>query len=213
MSPPFIVCTLPRSRSAWVARFLTYRDWTCRHEYAVQLREPEDIRRVFATPNTGAAETAAAQAWALIKYYVPSIRTVVIMRPVADVVKSVLLAGAMVGVSYDVPLLWRNMEYGQRCLKRIAANPGVLCLHYDDLDQESGCGRLFEYCLPYEWDADWWRRWRDVNVQVDMREHFRYYFEHRTEIELLKSMLKREMIRLRRSGELPICRPPVSRPR
>jgi hypothetical protein len=37
MMAPYLIFALPRSRTAWLAHFLTYRDWTCLHEHAIQV--------------------------------------------------------------------------------------------------------------------------------------------------------------------------------
>jgi hypothetical protein len=200
--PPFIVYALPRSRTKWLSAFLSYGGWTCYHEHAVMLREAADIRAFLAQPRVGFAETAAGQAWHLIHHYRPDIRAVVVRRPVAETVAAMIEAGRTAGVSYDSERLGRVMTYGDRCLDRISQLPGVLSVRYDELGAEETCGRIFEHCLPFRFDRDWWRSLKDRNIQVDLAQYFQYYRCNRDSIEALKRDCKMELFRLRRKGVL-----------
>jgi hypothetical protein len=202
LSAPFIVFALPRSRTAWVARFLSYDGWVCHHEHAMFVRAPADIARFFATPRTGSAETAAGPAWPLLRHYVPQARFAVIRRPAGDAAQAMIAAWAAAGISYQEDEVRRLMSYGARCLDRIAALPGTLSVNYADLAGEAACRQLFEFCVPYRFDREWWRRWAVENVQVDLAEFFASYLRHRDDIEALKRSLKRELIRLCRIGEI-----------
>ena len=48
--PPFVVFALPRSRSAWLARFLTWGDWMCGHDELRHCRSLDDVRAWLAMP-------------------------------------------------------------------------------------------------------------------------------------------------------------------
>ena len=166
------------------------------------MRSPEDIRGFFARPNIGTAETAAGQAWPLIHHYIPSVRAIVVRRPVEDTVAAMISAGNQVGVAYDEEALLRVTEYGERTLERISQKTGAMTLNYSDLDSESAIAELFEYCLPYRFDPDWHQWMAGQNVQTDILEFFRYYRRERDNIEAAKRTLKSDLIRLCRSGEL-----------
>lgn len=196
---PFIVFALPRSRTAWLAAFLTYRDWTCHHEIAVDMRSMEDVKWVFSLPNIGSVETAAAPGWWLLRYHVPDLRMAVIRRPVADVVESLMATDPGVA-TYDRQKLRNAMEYGDRMLSQIAALPGVLSFDFKNLDHEDACAAIFEHCLPYGFDREWWSEIKDRNIQVDIPEFFKRYFANRPAIERFKSVCKAELRNLRRSG-------------
>src|SRR5690348_11556095 len=86
----FIVYALPRSRTAWLSRFLTYGEWACGHDEARHLRSVEDIKSWFAQPNTGTAETAAAPFWRTVQHISPDTKVVVVRRPVEDVLESLM---------------------------------------------------------------------------------------------------------------------------
>lgn len=200
MNEPFIIYSLPRSRTAWLAAFLTYGDWTCHHEQAIHMRSMDDVRRLFATPFTGTVETGAMQGWWLIHHYVPGIRAVVIRRPVEDAVRSMLAVDVSGVAVYDEPRLWRVMEYGDRMLEQISRVPGVLRVGFDELATCDGCARVFEYCLPYKFDIAWWDDMKDRNIQVDMKEFLRNYYKIRDNVENFKTLCYSELRTLRRNG-------------
>lgn len=200
MSQPFTIYALPRSRTAWLAEFLSYKDWQCGHEQAIFWRSIDDIKRFYALPRTGAVETATAQAWRIIHHHVPNIKAVVIRRPIDDVMTSMLNVDLNGEMHYDIPRLKKVMEYGDRVLAEIASQPGTLSLDFADLDTMEGCKSLFEFCLPYEFDQGWWEYIKNVNIQVDVLSAIRLYHENKPEIEGFKKALWREMRHLAQAG-------------
>lgn len=204
MNSPFIIYALPRSRTAWLSSFLTYGDWECYHESAMFMRSMDDVRKFFNSGNVGCAETAAAQGYQLIRHAAPNITEVVILRPVDEVVNSLIkAAGTNV---YDEKILRRNMEYGHRMLLKIAQDNGVMTVNYDDLNREDVCAAIFEYCLPYEFDKEWWESLKDKNIQVNLMAVLRYYNKNRNIIDRFKNHCRKELSRLCRAHELPMVR-------
>jgi hypothetical protein len=197
---PFIIYALPRSRTAWLAEFLSYKDWTCGHEQAIFLRSIDDIKRLLSLPKTGVVETAAAQAWRIIHHHVPNIKAVVIRRPIDDVMRSMVNVDLRGEAQYDLDRLRNVMEYGDRMLREIAGQPGVLSLDFDDLDTMQGCKRLFEFCLPYEFDQGWWEYMVMQNIQVDVLSVIQHYHQNKPEIEGFKKQCWRELRHLAQSG-------------
>jgi hypothetical protein len=182
-----------------MAAFLSYNEYRCGHEQAILLRSISDLKRLFAIPYSGTVETAAAQAWRLIKHHVPHARHVVVLRNVDDVMESMLRINTA-EFSYDANALRRMLEYGDRMLHEVARQPGVLTLLSSDLDTEYGCRAIFERCLPYRFDRGWWLNLKGKNIQCNVQNYIRYYHEHKTEVENFKSLLWKDMRRLRRDN-------------
>lgn len=197
-TPPFIVYALPRSRTAWLSKFLSYREWRCYHEQAIYMRSVDDIKEIFSCPNTGVAETAAAQGRYLIRHAAPNIREVVVFRPVEEVVDSMMKADVSGMVTYDRHLLKKGMSYSDRVLHKIAKDKNVLSINYHDMDNPEICARIFEHCLPYSFDKIWWESLKDKNIQADIKAILRYYYKYRESVELFKRLCKSELFRLRR---------------
>jgi hypothetical protein len=95
------------------------------------------------------------------------------------------------------------MQYGDRLLKKIGEETGVLCVDYRDLDTKETCARIFEHCLPYRFDEAWWESLRDKNIQVEAKEILRYYFTNREAIEGFKSQCWSVLRRLYKLGKIP----------
>lgn len=167
--PPFVILGLPRSRTAWLARFLTYGDWVCGHEEARHWRSLDDARTWFAQPNIGTAETAAAPFWRLLDDVAPDARIVIVRRPIADVVESLMRVG-----EFDRAALVRQMERLERKLDQIERRRAVLSVRFEDLAHERFCKQVFEHCLPYAHDHQHYAALADQNVQCDMRALLRY---------------------------------------
>lgn len=201
MIRPFIIHALPRSRTAWLSRFLSYRDWTCAHEAAITLRKAADIPGFFLKPQFGTAETATAQGHWLIDYYCPGIKHVVIRRRTDDVVKSMMAVEVgSAGFHYDENRLRRIMAYGNRMLDQISAKPGTLTVDFEDMVNEKTCAEIFEFCLPYSHDGAWWGDLHQKNIQVDVKSVLLYYHANREGVEGFKRDCKADLLRLRRKG-------------
>lgn len=197
---PFIVYALPRSRTAWLAAFLTYDDWHCTHDQAVTFRTLQDARDFFAREEIGTVETGMSPGWRLITAARPGIRQVVIRRPVAEVIESFRALDVSAIATYDWGKLRRNLDYMDRCLQQIAARPGVLSIDFADLESEGACRAIFEHCLPYAFDRRWWLSLRDRNIQVDVVEQLRYCLANRVAINAFKSACWAELRKLARSA-------------
>lgn len=206
MTIPFIVYGLPRSRTAWIAKFLTYKDWECGHEQAMYMRNMEDVRAFFAQSSIGTAETAASYGRDLIRHAVPNIKEMVILRPVDEVIESVMRIDISKIGFYDRCRLRKGMEYGNRMLQKIAKDPNVLVIHYADLVNEETCAKVFEYCLPYKFDKAWWESLHAKNVQIDTPALLKYRAENRLRIDTFKRHCKDELRRLVRAGAISVRR-------
>lgn len=201
-SPPFIIHGLGRSRTAWLAEFLTYGEWACLHEQAPKLRTMEDLKAMLAQPKHGYSETAASFGWPLILNARPDIKQVVIRRDTQDAIAAMQQNYERNGLEFDRAKLDAIFHRGAKVLERISALPGVLTLTYADLDSEEGCRRIFEFCLPYEWDREWWMKMRDTRVESDLIAIVSDYQQHRDDIEAFKSLSRRELVHLVRSGRV-----------
>jgi hypothetical protein len=191
-SRPFVVLCLPRSRSAWLSRFLTYGDWVCGHEELRHMRSLDDVRAWFSQPCIGTAETAGAPWWRMLERFAPGARVLVVRRPVAEVVESLM---RLDGCTFDRERLSRHMEKLDRKLDQIKARvPGVLSVNFADLEQETVCAEVFEHCLGLPHDHGHWAKWNAQNVQCDMRAMMRYFEAYRPALEKLAQQAKQQTI-------------------
>lgn len=170
MSSPFLILALPRSRTAWLSRFLCYGPWSCGHEEARHIRSMADLRSWLSQEYTGSAETAVSRWWRLIPRLCPDLRLVVIRRPVYEVVESLV----RLDLGFDPAKLRPVIERYDRALDRVEQHLSPLSVTYADLQNEATCARVFEHCLQMPHDPDWWARWAPLNIRCDMKAILRH---------------------------------------
>jgi hypothetical protein len=189
----FVIFALPRSRTAWLSRFLTYGDWLCGHEELRHARTLDDVKAWFSQPYVGSAETAGAPWWRLLRRYAPDAKVVVIRRPVDDVVESLMNVR---GLSFDRAGLHQSMWRLDRKLDQVEARvPGAVSVRYEDLVTERACAAVFEHCLPYAHDLAHWARLTDVNIQCNMPALTRYVQAYQPALAKLAAAAKQQTLR------------------
>ena len=194
MQPPFVIMGLPRCRTAWLARFLSYGGYYCSHEEVRHMRSPDDVRAWLSQPMTGTSETLAAPYWRLLTKIAPAARVVIVRRPVEEVVESVLRINPL-GVSpFDRDALTRAVRFLDAKLSQAAKRmPNALSATFADLARESTCAAIFEHCLPFPHDPAWWRAWDSINVQCDFNALRRYAQAFAPQLMRLSEMAAYEM--------------------
>ena len=186
---PFLIFSLPRSRTFWLSRFLNYGGWTCAHDEIRHCRSLDDVRAWFSLPFTGSVETAAAPFWRLALKLRPDLKTVVIRRPVDEVMDSYRRSG----VAYDFPALRREMRRLDAKLDQIEARvSGVLSVQCRDLD--TACDMISTHCTGRKPD----KKWREFNVglklKIDLLAMVRYYQAYAPQLTRLAQQAKQAML-------------------
>jgi len=197
---PFLVLALPRSRTRWLAEFLTYGRWRCTHEEARHLRSMEDVRSWAKQPFTGSAETAVAPFWRAIP---PGVRVVVIRRPVSEVATS--LARVM---SNKVPLNNLSCFLTKLDLKLTQVSnrlPNTLTVGYDELTTLEGAAKVFEHALQEPFDEPWWNLLRDVNIQEPFTTFERYGAAYGAQLRRMALLAKGAILHDLAKREEPPC--------
>jgi len=198
MHPPFVIFSMPRSRSAWISRFLSWGDWHCGHEELLHQRSLEDVQSWLGQPCTGTVETAASPFWRILRTLQPDVRVVVVRRPVDEVVASFM----RLPLGYQEATLRPLMERTAAKLDQIERRwPGVLAVTFEDLATEAGCRRVWEHVLPYPHQPDWWAAVSLVNIQVDMRVLVRRFRAYQPQLEKLAQIAKHRIVSDMRPAE------------
>jgi hypothetical protein len=178
--PPFIVYALPRSRTLWLSRFLSHGPTKCGHDELRHVRGMDGIKSLLDMPNYGSAETAAAPWWRLIHTMRPNLKTVIIRRPVADVVNSLMATG----VAFDQQKLVATMTRLDAKLDQIKVRvPDVLEVAFDDLKNEATCAQVFQHCTVRPLDPEWFAGMSPLRLTVDLEAQIRYYQAHLPQLE------------------------------
>ena len=165
VSEPFVIFALPRSRTKWLSAFLAYGDWQCAHDQLRHCRSLDDVRSWLAQPCTGTVETAAAPHWRLLRRLAPETRVVIVRRDPADVFASL----RRMPYEMDWAYIARELQRQDVALDEVADRwPQALSIAYADLAHEETCARLFQHCLPYRHDHEWWASLAQQNLQADV---------------------------------------------
>ena len=180
MTAPFIVFSLPRSRSAWIARFLSYGGRRCGHDLATECASLDELTERLRGEYVGTAETGAVVGWRALVRRMPEARIAVIRRPVGDVYNSLARFG-VASQALAAELLERDAMLGE-----LAKVRGVKSFTFAQLNGIEGCRALFEHCLGEPFDWEWWEGLAGVNVQVDVADRLRFLEANRERIDAIK---------------------------
>jgi L-amino acid N-acyltransferase YncA len=178
MSLPFLVLGLPRSRTVWLSRFLSFRPYACYHDQAPYIRGVEDVRAWLSQPYTGTAETAAAPFWRLARFFRPDLRMAVVRRDPADVIESLMRFGC-----FERERLTRVIARYDRALDRAETARDCLSVRFEDLTRREPCERLFEHCLGFPAPDGWWDRIAPQNLQRDLQAQIIYARAHARQMD------------------------------
>jgi hypothetical protein len=190
--PPFLVMGLPRSRTAWLSKFLTYGPWICGHDQIRYFRTLEDVKSWCMQPFIGSAETIAPVYWRLINRYMPDGRVLIVRRPVVEVVESVLKQG-IIGI--ERPKLIDNMRRFDAKLDQAEQRlPNCISINFDELNDPEICKIVFEHCLGIQFNLKWWEYWNQINVQVSFDAITRYVWTHMVQLNRLNLMARHQMM-------------------
>lgn len=190
--PPFLVMALPRSRTAWLSKFLTYGPWICGHDQARYFRSLEDIKSWFAQPFIGSAETLSPNYWRLIPRFIPEARILIVRRPVTEVLESVLKLGV---VGIEGPKLLESLRKMDAKLDQAEQRlDNCISINFDELADPEIAQIAFEHCTGLPFNTAWWDHWSRINVQVSLDAAARYMWTHMNQLVHLNLMAKHQMM-------------------
>lgn len=190
----FIILTLPRSRSAWLAHYLNYAPARrCGHDIAIECSTIDE----FLNPLVdgwmhGTVETGAVVAWRLLMARLPEAKFIVIKRPLSEVQASL--------AKLNVSLVAGELEARAMLLELASQQPGVVTLQYSELDYPETCQRLFEYCLEIPWDEEWYKQTVRFNIQIDMPARLQQLAKNRLQLDALQAQVLVETSKLLGNG-------------
>lgn len=182
----FIVYSLPRSRSFWLSRFLSYNGYETGHDEIIRFRSYDDIVSWFKL-GMGSVETGASPFWRTAP---TNIKTITIRRNPDDVIQSLLKCG-----TFDIPKMEKTIRYLDKKLDQIEARvPGVISYSYDDLKRESTCKAIFEHCLPFKHDHKRWQKLDRLNLQINLPHQMNYMMMYEPQLTKLAKQIKHKTI-------------------
>ena len=158
----FFVLALPRSRTKWLSRFLSYDGQICGHDTGVRANSLDEFLEPFKSGKlAGSVETAGMLGWKILKKEFPKAKFLAIFRPEQEVLQSLL----QLGVNG-----WNDLQVRLPMLQSYANSGNVQSFSFQDLYRPEVCRWIFEQCLEKPWDDDWYEDLRAKNIQIDFRE-------------------------------------------
>ena len=180
---PFVVLALPRSRTRWLAEFLTYGPWRCTHEEARHFRSMADVASWAKQAWCGSVETAVASFWRSIP---KGVRVVVVRRPIPEVEAS--LRRVMTSPPDNLNSILARMEAKLEQFTSRAS--GVIEVAYAALATPEGAARVFEHALQLPFDLAWWETLRNVNIQEPYVTFERYAVAYAPQLRRMAGLAK-----------------------
>jgi hypothetical protein len=135
----------------------------CFHNVSVALKKASDLDLIFDRQKFGIADTSLALIWPEVIEKLSHAKIVVLRRPIDEVLYAMTLQG------YDPRAVEGALRRIDFALDEIESLSGVLKVKFDDLFKEPTAKRLFEFCLPYKFDPDWWAIAKSVIVEQDQQ--------------------------------------------
>lgn len=158
---PYLILALPRSRTFWLANFLSAEaPAPCGHDVLVNCRTTDDFINTMFISARGSVETAGVLGVRLWQARIPNLRIVLIRRPLADVIASL----EKFSVDFDHDDLWRK----NAMLDELSLQPGVESIDYADLSNNDCTDWLWEYCNETAVPAGLSTVMQGQNLQIDM---------------------------------------------
>lgn len=159
---PFFIFALPRSRTAWLANFLTYDGSYCFHEALMYCRRVDDLRNMFYAVHrraVGNSDCANALLFNQIVSVFPNAKLIVIERPLDECIESAKAANI---AGYDSPVMHMTHEM----LQEIKRKHKCLVVDYHRLDK-SACEAIWQYINPrVQFDGERWEMLNDLEVSI-----------------------------------------------
>jgi len=159
---PFFILGTPRSRTAWLAKFLSSPDRRCDHEPSMGFRSADDLAAYVARPVAAAADSLLTLRWRAIREHSPEAIIVVVRRPIDEVTRSFLAQGVG-GDVLDARLRALSVE-----VDALVASGVDMVVDYAELVREETCEFIYAMChgrMPHPLR---WRALEAVHIEADV---------------------------------------------
>ena len=164
----FFICGTPRSRTAWLANFLTTSQSFCFHELLAECENVSEMRKRLsniAKCPVGSSDSGNTLFIDEIVKEFPSAKIVVIKRDPKEVVKSLMNSGLCNNSNEKELTLAIHILTDK--IKHIEKTHECLVYDYNSLVRAGVCSDIFEYCTGMSFDHKRWELLNNLNVQVE----------------------------------------------
>lgn len=164
ITAPCLVIGTPRSRTAWLSAMLSSPGRVFLHEPAAAWAGLADMC-AFLDRHGAACDSGLSLFWQDVVAHRPDCRIAVILRPVEEVISSLIHLGVPVSVA-----TWDVVRKIYAAASEAAMHKGTFLASYADLQSNLVCANLYRFMHGYEPPVGWIRHWQKLHVQRDWRE-------------------------------------------
>jgi hypothetical protein len=183
----FLILCLPRSRSAWLAHYLSYGPARppklVGHEILGECDSVQKFLDSYHNGMWGTCETAGAGLWRIVRQELPECQIVLIRRPLVEVHRSLIQMGLTANLT--------SLAAQEAMLDAATSDPRIISIPYTMLSEPFIGKWLFEVLLQEEFDFDWWMRVVNTNIQVKMPDFLERLEHAQVNLNLLAEDIKR----------------------
>jgi hypothetical protein len=170
MPSQFFITGLPRSRTAWLANWLTTGETFCYHDGLSGCASLDAFdRKLAAHPICGDSDSGLAFFWEPLRKAYPDAQWAIVRRDPLFVAASLVRMTPYEGTANLTPTAAEEFvaEASAR-LDKLAAEPGVFSISVEQLATREGARALWWHCLRDRspWNAPRWELLRDLRVTV-----------------------------------------------
>lgn len=176
----FFILSLPRSRTAWLANFLTYENSYCFHEGLLDCESVPWLHRLFeetGKPIRGNSDCGNIIFLDQLRKSFPDAKYVIVERPLGEVVDEL----HEIGLESFQPEV---MEYADSQLKLAKRTLDALTVNFHELD-ESACRQIWRHCIGTPFDESRWRMLDGLDVQIILAKKLEFYRKKKSNIDSL----------------------------
>lgn len=164
---PFVILGTPRSRTAWLAEFLTHGARTCVHEPSRNWRGLDELRGAL-NDGQGISDSVLTLRWREIVAYRPDARIVVVHRAAEDVLASFRKAGLW----HDgLPAVIDRIDAALCELAESVQAVPVLYVPFAAMTRRDVCARIWRHCRGDEIPMERWEQHKGRVIVADAERH------------------------------------------
>ncbi len=148
MPRQFLILSLPRSRSAWLAGWLGIASGLAvTHDYILDCCSVFDFASTYMRKELqGSCETGVSIYWKTIRKLLPAVQIITLHRPIHEIAASF----DRLGFDVDEGMLEAQAD----ALRELGKQPNVESVEFADLSDPVCAKWLFELCFPeHEWSS------------------------------------------------------------
>lgn len=162
----FLILALPRSRTAWLAHYLSYPLarplQPVGHDIMRGCDSVEKFLGSYKNGMWGTCETGGTGIWRIVRQEMPECKIVLIRRPIIESHRSLLNAGFAGNLTV--------LAEQDVMLDAASTDPEIVSIPYNMLSEPFIGKWLFESLLELEADFDWWIKMVNTNVQMSIHD-------------------------------------------